>query len=76
LVYDHFLVDLRNETAEVGSLAIELLRVRDFFGLSSRLGRCSNKRRSLSQSRIYRVLNDWFRLSGGRGGIYSRLCNS
>jgi hypothetical protein len=48
LVYDHFLVDLRNETAEVGSLAIELLRVGDFFGLSSRLGRYSNKRRSLS----------------------------
>jgi hypothetical protein len=65
LVYDHFLVDLRNETAEVGSLAIELLGVGDFFGLSSRLGRCGNKRHSLSRSRICRVLNNWFRLSGG-----------
>jgi hypothetical protein len=48
LVYDHFLVDLRYKTVEVGSLAIKLLRVRDFFGLSSRLGRYSNKRCSLS----------------------------
>jgi hypothetical protein len=53
LVYNHFLVDLRNKTTEVGLLAIELLRVGDFFGLSSRLRRCSNKRRSLSRSRIY-----------------------
>jgi hypothetical protein len=48
LVYDHFLVDLRNKTAEVRSLAIKLLRVGDFFGLSSRLRRYSNKRYSLS----------------------------
>jgi hypothetical protein len=48
VVYNHLLMDLRYKVIEVGSLAIELLRVRDFFGLSSRLRRYSNKRRSLS----------------------------
>ena len=48
MVYDHFLIDLGNKAAEVGSLAIKLLGVRDFLRLSSRLGRYSSKRRSLS----------------------------
>jgi hypothetical protein len=75
LINNHFLVDLRNKAAEVGSLTIKLFGVRELFGLLSRLRRCSNKRRSLSRSRICLVFNNRF-VSGSRQGYKnSRLSN-
>jgi hypothetical protein len=75
LINNHFLIDLRNKAAEVGSLTIELFGVRELFGLSSRLGRYGNKRRSLSWSRICLVFNNRFVLGGRRRCKYSRLSN-
>ena len=66
-------MDLRNKAAEVGSLTIKLFGVRELFGLSSRLGRCGNKRRSLSRSRICLVFNNRFVSGGRRGYKYIRL---
>ena len=73
LINNYFLIDLRNKAAEVGLLTIKLFRVRELFGLSSRLGRCSNKRRSLSRSRICLVFNNRFVSDSRRGYKYSRL---
>ena len=75
MINNHFLIDLRNKVAEVRLLTIELFRVRELFGLLSRLRRYSNKRRSLSRSRIYLVFNNRFVLGSRREYKYSRLSN-
>ena len=67
-------MNLGDEAAEIGTLAIEFLGVGELFGLSSRLGRCGSKRRSRSRSRICGTLNSWFRLGIGLRRKYGRLC--